>query len=112
MRLWLDEGRRHIAIVALDRLTARRLRALLERDGILVRDETGWTLSTASVAHVLDRLFSLVMEDCYHQDLLDLFKSPFVFADLDRDARLSAVAELEQALRAEGLVEGWSSVRF
>ncbi len=108
VRNWIGQGLRQIAIVALDRLAARRLRALLERDRILVRDETGWTFSTASVAHVLDRLFALVQDDCYYQDLLDLLKSPFVFADLDLGARQRAVAALEQAIRDAGVVQGWS----
>nr|MCU0842388.1 PD-(D/E)XK nuclease family protein [Thiobacillaceae bacterium] len=44
--------------------------------------------------------------DCYHLDLLDLFKSPFVFADLEAPARLDAVAELERALRRAGVAAG------
>lgn len=103
---WIGQGLEHIGIVALDRMAARRLRALLERHGVLVQDETGWTFSTAAVSHVLDRLASLVADDCYYQDLLDLLKSPFVFADLDRVARLEQVAELEAAIRANGAVEG------
>lgn len=106
----LRDGEPRIAIVALDRLAARRLRALLERHPILARDETGWTFSTASVAHVLDRLLSLARNDGYHLDLLDLFKSPFVFADLEAQARLAAVAELERALRREGVASGWTAI--
>ncbi len=107
VRTWLAEGRARIALVALDRMAARRLRALLERDRILIEDETGWTLATASVAHVLDRLFALLQDDCYHRDLLDLLKSPFVYPDLAPDTRLAAVAELERAISREGIVSGW-----
>jgi len=40
---WHRGGVQSIALVALDRLTARRARALLERAQVLVRDETGWS---------------------------------------------------------------------
>ena len=108
VRQWIAQGHARIALVALDRMAARRLRALLERDRILIEDETGWTFATAAVAHVLDRLFALLQDDCYHRDLLDLLKSPFVFADLESDRRLGAVAELERAIADEGVVSGWS----
>jgi ATP-dependent helicase/nuclease subunit B len=107
VRNWVAEGRVRIALVALDRMAARRLRALLEREQILIEDETGWTFATASVAHVLDRLFALLQDDCYHRDLLDLLKSPFAYADLDSATRLGVVTELERAIRREGIVSGW-----
>ena len=107
VRRWVAWGHVRIALIALDRLAARRLRALLERDRILIEDETGWTFATASVAHVLDRLFALLQDDCYHRDLLDLLKSPFVYADLEQDARLQVVTELERAIIREGVVSGW-----
>lgn len=106
LRAWLAEGRRHLAVVALDRLAARRLRAVLERDGILMQDETGWTFSTAAVSHVLDRWLDLLENDGYHRDLLDLLKSPFLFADLDPAARQMAVAALERRLNEARLVSG------
>lgn len=108
VRSWVAAGHVRIALIALDRLVARRLRALLERDRILIEDETGWTFATASVAHVLDRLFALLQDDCYHRDLLDLLKSPFTYADLDQDARLQVVTELERAIVREGVVSGWA----
>lgn len=103
---WLARGLERIGIVALDRMTARRLRALLERDRVLIQDETGWTFSTAAVSQVLDRLCALVADDCYYQDLLDLLKSPFVYADQDIPARLGRVAGLEAGIRAAGTVQG------
>lgn len=106
VRAWAAKGINRIALIALDRLTARRLRALLERDGILIEDETGWTMSTAAVAHVIDRLLALRQDDCYYRDLLDLLKSPFVFADLDADTLKRAVAVFELALRRAGVVAG------
>ena len=56
-------GKRDLALIALDRETARRVRALLERMDVLVADETGWTLSTTAVAAVIDRWLECVRGD-------------------------------------------------
>jgi ATP-dependent helicase/nuclease subunit B len=106
IRAWLAEGLREVAVVALDRLAARRLRAVLERDAILMQDETGWTFSTASVSHVLDRWLALLQDDFYHRDLLDLLKSPFVFGDVAFDQRLDAIAGLERVIARRDAVSG------
>jgi len=103
VRRWLLAGRKSIAIVAQDRLVARRVRALLERSGVLVRDETGWTFSTLSVSTVLMRWLDALQSDFYHHDLLDLLKSPFIFADQDAGARKQAVYQLEQLVRKHGV---------
>lgn len=106
VRLWLQSGKRDIAIVAQDRVVARRMRALLERAEVLVADETGWTFATLSVSTVLDRWLSALQSDFYHHDLLDLLKSPFIFADMPASERKSAVYQLEQLLRKQGVVAG------
>ncbi len=106
VRLWLQAGKPDIAIVAQDRVVARRMRALLERAEVLVADETGWTFATLSVSTVLDRWLSALQSDFYHHDLLDLLKSPFIFADMTAGERKSAVYELEQLLRKQGVVSG------
>ena len=95
---WLAAGRRNIALIALDRLMARRLRALLERRGILVQDETGWAFSTASASHVVECWLRLVSGGAWYGDLLDFLKSPFVFAD-QATLRLRAAHELDEAFR-------------
>jgi len=106
VRLWLQQGKRDIAIVAQDRVAARRMRALLERSEVLVQDETGWTYSTLSVSTVLDRWLTALQSDFYHHDLLDLLKSPFIFADMTAGERKAAVYQLEQLLRKQGVVAG------
>lgn len=106
IRCWLAEGKRDIAIVAQDRVVARRVRALLERAEVLVADETGWTFATLSVSTVLDRWLTALQSDFYHGDLLDLLKSPFVFADMSASERKSVVYQLEQLLRQYSVVEG------
>ncbi len=106
VRCWLAEGKRDIAIVAQDRVVARRTRALLERSEVLVADETGWTFATLSVSTVLDRWLTALQSDFYHHDLLDLLKSPFIFADMTASERKSSVYQLEQLLRKQGVVAG------
>jgi ATP-dependent helicase/nuclease subunit B len=106
VRRWVAEGHESIGLVALDRVTARRLRALLERDAILIRDETGWTFSTAQVSHVLDRFFALIEDDCYFRDLLDLLKSPFVFANTDPEALRDVLPEFERAIHRRSQARG------
>ena len=106
MRRWLQEGKRDIAIVAQDRVVARRMRALLERAEVLVADETGWTFATLSVSTVLMRWLDALQSDFYHHDLLDLLKSPFIFADTPAAERKAAVYRLEQLLREQGVVSG------
>jgi ATP-dependent helicase/nuclease subunit B len=73
---------------------------------VLVADETGWTFATLSVSTVLDRWLTALQSDFYHHDLLDLLKSPFIFADMTAGERKSAVYELEQLLRKQGVVSG------
>jgi len=102
---WLHQGRRDIAIVALDRLAARRLRALLERRAILIQDETGWAFSTAAASHVVDRWLNLVTDDAWFRDLLDFIKSPFVLTDAP-EARVAAADSLEHAWRRHGAPQG------
>lgn len=106
VRRWLADGKRNIAIVAQDRVVARRARALLERAEIMVADESGWTFATLSVSTVLDRWLTALQSDFYHHDLLDLLKSPFIFADMTAGERKAAVYQLEQLLRKQGVVAG------
>jgi ATP-dependent helicase/nuclease subunit B len=108
---WLADGLRRIALIAQDRLTARRVRALLEREGVLVSDETGWTLSTSRAAASVDALLETVAGGVYHRDLLDLCKSPYVFADVAEDARKAAVYRLEAALRGASVRSGLARMR-
>ena len=100
----LQAGRRNLALIALDRETARRVRALLERLDVLVADETGWTLSTTAAAAVIDRWLECLAGDFPHAELLDLLKSPFLLGDLA--TRQDAVLQFELALRQQGVSQG------
>lgn len=106
VRRWLGAGRKRIALVAADRVAARRARALLERDGILVQDETGWKLSTTRAAALVDAWLEVVAADAYHRDLLDLVKSPFVFANLTEAERQAGLLQLENGLARHNLSYG------
>jgi ATP-dependent helicase/nuclease subunit B len=57
---WLQQGKSHIALIAQDRVAARRIRALLERAQVYVADETGWKLSTTRSAAALAAWFEVV----------------------------------------------------
>jgi ATP-dependent helicase/nuclease subunit B len=104
VRRWLLAGKSSIAIVAQDRLAARRVRALLERAEVLVQDETGWILSTMAVSTVLMRWLDVLQSDFYYQDMLDLLKSPYMFGDQPANERKQVVYQLEQLLRKHGAV--------
>lgn len=77
VRWWLAEGRTSIALVVQDRMSARRLRALLERAQIQVADETGWSLDTTLASAVVMRWLEAVATDFLYQDVIDLLKSGF-----------------------------------
>ncbi|MGD2140627.1 MAG: PD-(D/E)XK nuclease family protein [Burkholderiales bacterium] len=109
VRSWLNEGCSRIAVVALDRLVARRARALLERASVMADDETGWIFSTTSASTVVIRWLDAVSSGFYHQELLDLVKSPFIFAGWPQ--RREAVFELERAIRARSVVAGINACR-
>jgi ATP-dependent helicase/nuclease subunit B len=50
----LDDGAASVALIAQDRLVVRRIRALLDRAGVSIDDENGWTLSTTrAAAHLM-----------------------------------------------------------
>lgn len=56
---WLAGGLQRIAVVATDRALARRLRALLERRGVLAEDAAGWSLATTRVGAAVRDLLRL-----------------------------------------------------
>lgn len=93
IRHWLACGKQRVAVIALDRLVVRRLRALLARDGIEVSDETGWALSTTRAAAVVMGLASLENSNAAAQ--IGYLRSALAFAGrLEEHARL-ALARLD-----------------
>jgi len=105
---WLQAGKTRIAIVAQDRVVARRIRALLERAQVHVADETGWKLSTTRAASALAAWFDVVTQRGETTALLDLLKSPFMLADVpDKSTQVMAI---EIALRRANVLGEWGSV--
>jgi ATP-dependent helicase/nuclease subunit B len=111
-------GKKNIALVAQDRLAARRTRALLARFGpaLAIRDETGWKLSTTRAAAALHSWLSLIRapkEGPSAADLLEFLQNPFVdiSAILGKDPQAcnGLIAELEDRLIASQAYCGWES---
>lgn len=112
VRQWLLAGKTRIAIVTENRRLARRVRALLERAGIQLADAAGWALSTTSAAAALERWLECLEEDFAHLPLLDLLKSPFVFADADTEQHRLATWRLEQdIIRHENIARNLNRYR-
>lgn len=104
---WLRSGKERIAIIAQDRVVARRMRALLERAQVYVADETGWKLSTTRTAAAIAALLDVVSTRAETVTLLDLLKSPFLCPHIpDKSTR---VMEIEHSLRRFNVIGGWDA---
>ena len=107
---WLAEGRSAIAVVAQDRVVARRIRALLQRAQVMVADETGWKLSTTRAAAALAAWFDVVSSRAESTVLLDFLKSPFLVAGTQDDVQADLVMTIELALRRANVAGGWKAI--
>ncbi|MEP7140565.1 MAG: PD-(D/E)XK nuclease family protein, partial [Caldimonas sp.] len=101
----LGRGERPVALVALDRVLVRRVRALLERAGARIADETGWKMSTtragASVMSLLQAARPAASADAY----LDWLKSvpPTATADAGSLAALEALCRRRRFARRDAI---------
>lgn len=93
---WLVEGINSVGIVVNDRLLARRIRAVLEEQGIQPTDLGGWTLSTTSAATSIEVLLDAVEYNFKKDSLLDLLSSPFLPSNNEHE---SAYAKQTYELR-------------
>jgi ATP-dependent helicase/nuclease subunit B len=84
-----------LALVAQDRGLVRRIRALLDREGVRVHDETGWKLSTTRAGACVMGLLRISGPAAATEEVLDWLKGGFV--DLPESER--ALPVLEAALR-------------
>ena len=98
----LAQGRKPVALIAQDRLLTRRVRAMLAERGVVLRDETGWKLSTTRAAATLMSLLRAVVWDVSTDAVLDFLKNAPSF-----DAQL--VTQAEMALRRSS-IRFWRSV--
>jgi ATP-dependent helicase/nuclease subunit B len=93
----LSAGCRPVALVAQDRILVRRVRALLERDSISIRDETGWKLSTTRAAANVMTLLRAAQPGASTDALLDWIKTGTHWPGVDDVA--AATASLEASCR-------------
>ena len=114
----LIAGKKNIALVAQDRLAARRARALLSRlgDALRIRDETGWKLSTTRAAAAFDSLLELIRapkEGPSASILLEFLQNPYF--DLAHSIQKNPevckglIAQLEDILLASQAKSGWET---
>ncbi len=114
----LHAGRTQIALVAQDRLLARRTRALLARlgPGLSIEDETGWKLSTTRAAAALHAWLELLR--CPPQGpsaiaLLEFLKNPFIdisgLLNITPDEIALLISELENILLLKQARASWIS---
>ena len=75
---WLLDAKDSIAIIANDRLLIRRIRAVLEEEGIYANDLGGWSLSTTSAATSIETLIEAIANNFNKACLLNLLGSPFL----------------------------------
>jgi len=100
-----------IAIVALDRWLARRVRALLERAGVLIDDREGWLLSTTVAASAVMGWLDAVASDGHYDALLGWLDSPFVRPDARPDAQGALRRWVERCATRHGYLRGWLGLR-
>ncbi|MES2412764.1 MAG: PD-(D/E)XK nuclease family protein [Pseudomonadota bacterium] len=92
----LAQGRMPVALIAQDRVLTRRIRAMLDERGVVLRDETGWKLSTTRAAAALVSLLRTLSWDATADAVLDWLKNAPAFAP-------SGVTSLEIELRRMGV---------
>ncbi len=106
----LNSGRLPVALVANDRLLTRRVSALLQAQSVVLRDETGWMLSTTRAAAALLGLLRAAAPTARMDEALDWLKSAPAYAPgqvmaLEQGARRHRWASVSAAQR--GAPERW-----
>jgi len=114
----LIAGKKNIALVAQDRLAARRARALLSRLGsaLQIRDETGWKLSTTRAAAAFDIYLEIIRapkEGPSASALLEFLQNPYfdISCSLNQapEVCIGLIARLEDILIASQAKSGWET---
>lgn len=107
IRQWLLQGLRDIAVVTQDRRLARRLRALLERARVPLRDEAGWALSTSAAAATLMHWLDCCEQNFHFRPLLNLLKSSFLDP---QQAQAAALQVFEKQIYKNETLSGLSKL--
>ncbi|HSW18858.1 MAG TPA: PD-(D/E)XK nuclease family protein, partial [Ramlibacter sp.] len=98
----LAQGHAPVALPAIDRVLTRRIRAMLAAQGVALRDETGWKLSTTRAAAQLVCAIKACAWDAASDDVIDWLKNaPAVPSGV--------CSALERRVRRAGL-RSWSSI--
>jgi len=84
-------GQTPVALIALDRVLVRRVRALLERQQVDLLDETGWKLSTTRAGAQVMALLQAARGDATTDALLDWLKTGTVWARPGHGGALDAL---------------------
>jgi ATP-dependent helicase/nuclease subunit B len=90
----LDRGETPVALIAQDRALVRRIRALLERSDVAMRDETGWRLATTRAGAAVMGLLAAARREASADDWLEWLKSAPIGS-----AHAAALEALEASLR-------------
>ena len=120
-RLALAAIRRHavadagdIGVVVYDRLLARRLRAVAEAEGVLIKDSVGWRAETLTIGAALATFVRVALGEFALPDFFTLLQPPLYAANtISADDAINALAqttnrrpttmeELEKVLQARG----------
>ena len=114
----LIAGKTNIALVAQDRLAARRVRALLARLGpaLNIRDETGWKIDTTRAAAAINSWLELIRapkEGPTASALLEFLQNPYLdigaCIQMPPEVCIGLVAQLEDILIASQAKSGWET---
>ncbi len=95
-------GQVPVALAATDRVLTRRIRAMLDLQGVAIRDETGWKLSTTRAAAQVMGCLRACRWDASCDTVLDWLKNAPAFAP-------QTVAVMERRLRRAGIAQ-WRAV--
>lgn len=101
----LTQGREPVALVANDRLLTRRVSALLAQQGVPVRDETGWKLSTTRSAAALMAVLRAARVGASMDEALDALRQAPLFCT---GPHATLLRSLEQRARERGVAR-WSA---
>ena len=101
----VERGETPVALIAQDRVLVRRIRALLERSAVALRDETGWKLATTRAGAAVMATLLAARGDGGADAWLDWLKSaPFATRSGAALEALEAAARKAQVADARGLV--------
>lgn len=103
----VERGETPVALIAQDRALVRRIRALLERSALVMRDETGWKLATTRAGAAVMALLGAARRDASADAWLDWLKSAPIGS-----TRGAALEALEGTLRKHQVADASGLARL